>query len=95
MRQALQFSVRADLASANCRSEDVRVGAVIIPELKFRHVQRQIFGADFMETADHATLEDAPKPFNRIGMHRADYILLAVVINRLVIVAGLPRRMLK
>jgi len=35
------------LTPPNRRSEDVRILAVIIPELELRDVQRQIFAADF------------------------------------------------
>jgi len=78
------------LASVYCRSENVGIHAVIISELELRDVERHIFGADLMEAADDPALEDAPKTFNRIGVHRADNILLAVVIDRLMIVFGQP-----
>ena len=43
----------ADLASADCRTKDVCILAVIIAELKFRDVQRHIFGADFVEATNN------------------------------------------
>src|SRR5579883_2123484 len=54
-------------ASASCyrRPEDIDVFAVVIPELKFRDVQRQILAADLVECADHAALEDARKERER------------------------------
>ncbi len=70
------------------RSENVRIHTVIIAELKFRDIERHIFGAHLVERADHAAFEDRPESFNRVGMDRADHILLAVVIDRLVIVSG-------
>jgi hypothetical protein len=39
------------LASADCRSEDVPILSIIVAELEFRDVQRQIFMADLVETA--------------------------------------------
>lgn len=78
----------SSLASADRRAEDVRILAVIIAELKFRNIQRHIFGADFVEATNNPAFEDRPKTLNRVGMDRADYVLLAVVIDRLVIVFG-------
>jgi hypothetical protein len=49
------------LASANRRSENVRITAVVISELKFGDIQRHIFGTHFVECADNAALEDRPK----------------------------------
>ena len=60
------------LAPANRRSENVGVETVVIAELKLGDVQRQIFGADFVEGADHAALEDRPEAFNRVGVNCAD-----------------------
>ena len=73
-------------AAVYSRSEDVRIGAVVVAELKFRDIERHVFGADFVEAANDTSLKDAPKAFNRVGMERADNVLLAVVIDRLVIV---------
>jgi hypothetical protein len=76
------------LASLNCRSEDVGIRPIVISELKLRNVQRHVFGAHLVERADHATLEDRPEAFNRVGVDGADNVLLAVVVDRLVIVFG-------
>ncbi len=65
----------AHLSTTYRRSENIGVETVVVPELKFRNVQRHIFGADFVETTDDATLEDAPKTLNRVCMHRADHVL--------------------
>ncbi len=43
-----------------------------------------------MESTDDAALEDRPEAFNRIGVNSANSILLAVVIDRLLIVFGQP-----
>lgn len=68
------------LTPFNCRSENVRVEAVIIAELKFSDIERHIFGADLVERADDPALEDAPKAFNRIRVNRANDVLLALVL---------------
>ena len=75
---SLAETVTSDHASAACyrRSKHVGVVAVVVAELKFRDVQRHIFGAHLVERADHAALEDAPKAFNRVGVNRADNVLL-------------------
>jgi hypothetical protein len=44
-----------NLAPLNRRSENIGLAPVVIPELKFGDVQRQIFGADFVEATNNAT----------------------------------------
>ena len=50
------------LTAADCCSKNIFVGAVVIPELKFRDVKRQIFGADLVEAANDAAFEIDQKP---------------------------------
>jgi hypothetical protein len=50
------------LASPNRRAEDICIHSVIISELKLRDVERHIFGADFVERADHARLKIDREP---------------------------------
>ena len=69
-------------ASLNRRAKNVVIEAVVIAELEFRDVQRHILAADLVERADDAALEDAPKTFNRLGMHCANNILVLGVVNR-------------
>jgi hypothetical protein len=76
------------LAATNCRSENIGIAPVVVPELKLRDVQRHIFGADFVEATDDPAFEDAPEAFNRVRMNRANNVLLFVVVNGLVIVAS-------
>ena len=73
----------SDLVSAAsyCRFKHIRIEAVVVAELKFRDVQRHIFGRHFVECAYHATLENAPKTLNRVRMNRADNVLMAAVVN--------------
>jgi hypothetical protein len=71
--------------SAGCygRSEDIFVVAVVISELKFGDVQRQIFLADLVIGADNAALQDAPEAFNRVGVNGADDVFAASVADHL------------
>jgi len=68
-------------ASTNRRAEDISIGAVVIPKLKLRDVQWHIFGADFVERADHAALEDRPEIFNRVGVNGTNNVLAFGVID--------------
>ena len=70
-------------ASASCygRAENVLVEPMVVPKLKFRHVERKILFADLMKRPDHATLEDRPESFNGVGMHRTDDVLPLRVID--------------
>src|SRR6202521_80530 len=76
------------LTSSYRRPEDVRIVPVVVAELKLRNVQRHVLGADLVERADHAALKDAPKAFNRVGVDRADYILVIGVADNFVRVFG-------
>ena len=69
----------AALTCAYNRTEDIRIGAVVVAELKLSNVEREIFGADFVECADHAALEDRPEAFNRVRVNGADAILIALL----------------
>jgi hypothetical protein len=48
---------------------------VVIPELKFGDVERQIFAADLVTGADNVALPDRPKAFNRVGVNCANGII--------------------
>ena len=69
------------LASRDSGPEDVVVVPVVIPKLKLGDVERQIFGADFVERADDAALEDRPEAFDGLSVYRANNILASGVIN--------------
>jgi len=71
-------------ASRNRRSKNVIVEAVVIFELTFRDVEREIFGADFVIAANNRPLEDAPEAFNRVRVNRADNVLASAVHDGLV-----------
>jgi hypothetical protein len=82
-RLSLAETVASDRASAACyrRSENIDVLTVVVPELKFRDVQRQIFATDLVIGADNAALEDAPEAFNRVGVDRTDNVIAAALAD--------------
>src|SRR5581483_4436791 len=47
----------------------------------------QILGADLVESANNAPLEDAPKAFNRVRVHSADNVFVVRMANDLMLVA--------
>jgi hypothetical protein len=63
-------------APLNRRPENIRVVAIVVPELKFRNVERHVFAAHLVERANDAEFEDRPEAFNRVRVNRADDILL-------------------
>jgi hypothetical protein len=67
--------------SFNRRSENVRVLAVVIAELELGDIERHIFSAHFVESADHAALEDRPKSFDGLGVDCSDDVLPFGVID--------------
>ncbi len=67
--------------SRNRCSENIRICAVVVPELKLSNIQRHIFGADFVKCPDYAALKDAPKAFNRVRMDRAYDVPVLAVVN--------------
>jgi hypothetical protein len=75
-------------ASLNCRSENVRVLPVVIPELELGNIEGHVFPADLVERADDPALEDAPEALNRIRVHRADHVPASAVADGAVGIAG-------
>lgn len=59
----------------------VNVLPVVLTERKLRDVQRHVLGADFVETADDAPLDDRPETLDCLIVNRADDILLLGMIN--------------
>src|SRR5580693_6050801 len=68
------------LTSANRRAEDIGILPIVVAELEFRDVQRQIFVAYLVERADNATLEQRPETLDCVCVDRADYVLLDLVM---------------
>jgi hypothetical protein len=76
--------VRTLSASSYRCSEDIGILAVVVPELKFIQVQRQVLLADVVVGADNSALEQAPERFQIVGMHFATHVLVRLVVNMLV-----------
>jgi hypothetical protein len=68
-------------ASANCFPENILVQPVVITELKFSDIERQVFPADLVIGADNTALHQRPEALNRVRMQRADHIPLGGVID--------------
>ena len=51
--------------------EDVVVEPIIVAELEFRDVQRQVLAADLVIRADHAALNQRPEAFDGVGVNDA------------------------
>ncbi len=69
------------LTFLNRGSEDIPVLAIVITELKLCHVQRHVFFANLVESADDAALEDGPKAFDGLGVDGANNILAGGVVD--------------
>src|SRR5579863_3772597 len=70
-------------ASACCYRcpEDVGVIAVVVAELEFCDVDRQVLARDVMEHADDAALNQGPEALDCIGVDGADDVLAFGVLN--------------
>ena len=79
------------LASLNRRTENVRVEAVVIAELKLRDVQRHILLADLVECADNTALDDRPEALNGVGVDSPDNVFALGLINGGVRIAEFAR----
>ena len=70
-----------NLASLDRRSEDIGVLPVVVTELKYRDIERQIFLADLVEASHDAALHERPEAFDGLSMDRADNILPACMVT--------------
>ena len=61
--------------------ENIGVEAVVIPELKFSDIQRQIFCGNLVIGTDNAALQDRPEAFDGLGMDGTANILPARMVN--------------
>jgi hypothetical protein len=67
--------------------ENVAVFPIVIPELEFGNVQREIFGRNLVERAHNAALDEGPEPVNGLGVNGADNVLALAMPNALMRVA--------
>ncbi len=68
-------------AARNGGSKDVWIFSVIVAELKFRHVERQILAADLVERAHDPALQDREIAFNCVRVSLAAHIFADSVIR--------------
>jgi hypothetical protein len=66
-------------------AENVGVVSVVISELEFGNIQRQIFAADFVEAAHDAALQERPKAIDGLRMDNAVNILPGAMADGLVL----------
>lgn len=69
------------LTTFDSRAENVVIETVIVAELKFSDIERQVLGADFVERANDTAFEDTPETFNCLGVNRADNVLPSRMVN--------------
>ena len=55
-------------------AENVKIVPIVVPELEFRDVQRQIFAADLVERAHDTALQQRPKAVDCLGVDNAVHI---------------------
>src|SRR5262245_5330128 len=69
--------------SASCQNffENVRVFPIVEPELKFRKVERQIFGTDFVVGAYDAALQQTPEILDAVRMDVALNVNMVKMLN--------------
>jgi hypothetical protein len=67
------------------RAEDVRVIPIVISELEFSDIKRQIFATGFVEATHDAPLQQRPKTVNRRSVDRAINVLPCRMIDGLMI----------
>ena len=72
-RLSLAETVASDRVSAACYRgpRNIDVLPIVIAELKFRDVQRQILAAYFVEAAHDAALQERPETIDRLSMDSA------------------------
>lgn len=62
------------LAGPDGGSEDVGVGSVVVPELEFIDVERQVLRRDFVESSYDTALHNAPKALDGVGVRGTNNI---------------------
>jgi hypothetical protein len=77
-------------ASATCYSHAEHVGhfPLAIAELKFGHVERQVFGADHVEGANDAALNRRPKAVDCLSVYSTQHVFAQRVLDGEVRIAG-------
>jgi len=73
--------------SASCygRPEDIGIQPVVVLELRFSDVERQVLRANPMMRADDGPLNETPETLNRIRVNSTDNVLAGAVIDHLMV----------
>ena len=86
----IHFTESAPASLGSCVSapcyrgrEDVGVVAVIVAPFEFSHVERQVFGADMVERAHDAALQERPEAVNSAGVNQAANVFALAVPHAL------------
>ena len=69
----------SDFTLADHHAEDVMIAQAVVPELKFRNVERHIFSAEAVEGTKDATLEYKTRNLQScVGVNGADSALVGI-----------------
>jgi hypothetical protein len=89
----------SESSSASCYDfgEDIRVLPVVVPKLKLRKIEREIFFAYVMVVANNSALEQGPETLDGVSVHDAAHVFFLAVVNRFMreadfIESGVSRR---
>jgi len=79
-------------ASSDRVTKDVRVLTVVMTELKFRKVKRQVFLAHVVVSSDDSSLKERPEIVDAGRVYVAPHVLMLAMTHALVLVAHLRQR---
>src|SRR6266571_8541944 len=74
-------SARTFLARLDDRAKNIRVLPIVVSELEFFDVQRQVLRADLVERADDPALHETPEALDGIGVNRAVDVFASAVMH--------------
>jgi hypothetical protein len=77
-------AAKISLTLADRRSEDIGVFSIVVAELKFCDVERQVLFAHFVECAHYAAFDQRPEAFDGLSMDRANDVLAFGMIDHAV-----------
>src|SRR5579872_3712838 len=85
-RSSVAETLTSACASAACYRclENVRVVTVVVLELRFGDVEREVLPADVVERADDRPLDDRPEALDGLSVDGADDVLAVCVADDLV-----------
>src|SRR6266705_861314 len=85
-RPSLAETDASDHASAACyrRPEDIGVVPMVVAELEFGDVQRQILPADLVIAAHDPALDEGPEAFDCLSVNRANDVIAVAFADHFV-----------